>query len=207
VTGAAPYACGSPDHLTCATRSYGSVHRYPALRRRRVGHVRHRARARGRPFTVTSTDLAPGGRVGAAQLFDRGECNGENRSPQLSWRNPPPGTRGYAVTIFDPDAPGHGWWHWAVADLPATVTSLPANASASGFLRRIGASEARNDFGTDGYGGPCPPPGKPHRYVITVYALKGTDLRVAQGRPAPMFEHEIGTLTIGTAQLTVTYGR
>ncbi|HDR9241747.1 TPA: YbhB/YbcL family Raf kinase inhibitor-like protein [Burkholderia vietnamiensis] len=164
------------------------------------------ARAEG-PFTVTSTDLAPGGRVGAAQLFDRGECNGENRSPQLSWRNPPPGTRGYAVTIFDPDAPGHGWWHWAVADLPATVTSLPANASASGFLRRIGASEARNDFGTDGYGGPCPPPGKPHRYVITVYALKGTDLRVAQGRPAPMFEHEIGTQTIGTAQLTVTYGR
>lgn len=53
------------------------------------------ARAEG-PFTVTSTDLAPGGRVGAAQLFDRGECNGENRSPQLSWRNPPPGTRGYA---------------------------------------------------------------------------------------------------------------
>ena len=113
----------------------------------------------------------------------------------------------YAVTIFDPDAPGHGWWHWAVAGIPATVTSLPADASASGFLQRIGASEARNDFGTDGYGGPCPPPGKPHRYVITVYALKGTDLRVAQGRPAPMFEHEIGTLTIGTARLTVTYGQ
>ncbi|EGD02361.1 YbhB/YbcL-like phospholipid-binding protein, partial [Burkholderia sp. TJI49] len=90
---------------------------------------------------------------------------------------------------------------------PAPAASLPADASASGFLRRIGASEARNDFGTDGYGGPCPPPGKPHRYVITVYALKGMDLRVAQGRPAPMFEHEIGTQTLGTARLVVHYGR
>lgn len=159
------------------------------------------------PFTVSSDDLTPGGRVGTANLFDRGDCKGENRSPQLSWRNPPPGTRGYAVTMFDPDAPGRGWWHWAVTGIPRTVTSLPADASASGFLRRIGASEARNDFGTDGYGGPCPPPGRPHRYVITVYALKATDLRVAQGRPAPMFEHEIGTETIGTARLVVRYGQ
>ncbi|AIO33590.1 phosphatidylethanolamine-binding family protein [Burkholderia cenocepacia] len=158
-------------------------------------------------FTVSSEDLPSGGRVGNANVFDRGDCKGANRSPQLSWHNPPPGTRGYAVTMFDPDAPGHGWWHWAVASIPATVTSLPADASASGFLRRIGASEARNDFGTDGYGGPCPPPGKPHRYVITVYALKGMDLRVAQGRPAPMFEHEIGTQTLGTARLVVHYGR
>ena len=135
------------------------------------------------PFTVTSDDLTPGGRVRAANVFDRGDCKGGNHSPQLTWHNPPPGTRGYAVTVFDPDAPGHGWWHWAVAGIPATVTSLPADASASGFLRRIAASEARNDFGIDGYGGPCPPPGKPHRYVITVYALKGDDLRVAQGRP------------------------
>jgi len=163
-------------------------------------------RAEG-PFTVSSEELTPGGRVPASNVFDRGDCKGENRSPQLSWRNPPPGTRSYAITIFDPDAPGHGWWHWAVAGIPASVTSVPADASASGFLRRIGASEARNDFGIDGYGGPCPPPGKPHRYVITVHALKGTDLRVAQGRPAPMFEHEIGTLTIGTARLTVNYGQ
>lgn len=158
-------------------------------------------------FTVTSDDLAPGGRVRAAQVFDRGDCKGANRSPQLSWRNPPPGTRGFAITMLDPDAPGHGWWHWAVAGIPVTVENLPADASASGFLRKIGASEARNDFGVDGYGGPCPPPGKPHRYVITIHALKGLDLRIAQGRPAPMFEHEIGTQTIGTARLVVNYGQ
>jgi Raf kinase inhibitor-like YbhB/YbcL family protein len=158
-------------------------------------------------FTVTSDELSPGGRVSAAQIFDRGDRKGANRSPQLSWSNPPPGTRGYAITMLDPDAPGHGWWHWAVAGIPSTVTSLPADASASGLLRRIGASEARNDFGMDGYCGPCPPPGKPHHYVITVHALKSLDLRVSQGRPAPMFEHEIGTQTIGTARLVVNYGQ
>ncbi|AOK28454.1 MULTISPECIES: YbhB/YbcL family Raf kinase inhibitor-like protein [Burkholderia] len=159
------------------------------------------------PFTLTSNDLHPGGRVGAIHLFNQGDCKGGNRSPQLTWRDPPPGTKGFAVTMFDPDAPGRGWWHWAVAGIPASVSSLPANASASGYLRRIGAIEARNDFGTDGYGGPCPPPGKPHRYVITVYALRATDLRVATGRPAQMFDHEIGTETLGSAQLVVTYGR
>ena len=164
------------------------------------------ARAEG-PFTVSSDELTPGGRVPAANVFDRGDCKGENRSPQLSWRNPPPGTRSYAITIFDPDAPGHGWWHWAVAGIPASVTSVPADASASGFLRRIGASEARNDFGIDGYGGPCPPPGKPHRYIVTVYALDSADLRLRQGTPALMFEHEIRTMTIASAQLTFTYGR
>lgn len=158
-------------------------------------------------FMLTSDDLHPGGRVGAPHVFNQGDCKGGNRSPQLAWRNPPPGTNGFAITMFDPDAPGRGWWHWAVVGIPASVSSVPADASASGFLRKLGAAEARNDFGTDGYGGPCPPPGKPHRYVITVHALKATDLRVATGRPAQMFDHEIGTESIGSAQLVVTYGR
>ena len=94
-----------------------------------------------------------------------------------------------------------------MAGIPATVTQLPANASASGVLRKMGAVEARNDFDTDGYAGPCPPPGKPHRYVITVYALNSSDLRLRQGRPALMFEHEIRTTTLASAQLVFTYGR
>jgi Raf kinase inhibitor-like YbhB/YbcL family protein len=109
--------------------------------------------------------------------------------------------------MFDQDAPGRGWWHWAVEGIPATVGSLPENASSSGFLKKLGAVEARNDFDIDGYGGPCPPPGKPHRYVITVYALNTADLRLAQGRPALMFDHEIGTATLGSARMVVNYGR
>jgi Raf kinase inhibitor-like YbhB/YbcL family protein len=158
-------------------------------------------------FTVTSTNLRAGGTVDNAQVLDRYDCKGSNRSPQLSWRNPPDGTRSFAVTIFDPDAPGRGWWHWIAAGIPANVDHLPENASASGVLKKLGATEARNDFDTDGYGGPCPPPGKPHRYVITVYALDTDDLHLPTGRPARIFEHEISMATLGSAKIVVNYGR
>jgi len=158
-------------------------------------------------FTLTSANLRDGGTVETNQVFDRANCRGANRSPQLSWSNPPEGTRGFAVTMFDPDSPGRGWWHWAVAGLPANVHALPENASASGHVAKLGAVEARNDFDVDGYGGPCPPPGKPHRYVVTVYALNVENPRLAQGRPAAMFEREIRASTLGTATITVTYGR
>jgi hypothetical protein len=158
-------------------------------------------------FSLASANFHANGAVGSAQVFNQDDCKGDNRSPQLTWHDAPAGTRSFAVTIFDQDAPGRGWWHWAVAGIPASVDSLPENASSSGFLRKIGAFEARNDFELDGYGGPCPPAGKPHHYVITVYALNTADLRLAQGRPALMFDHEIGTATLGSARLVVTYGR
>jgi Raf kinase inhibitor-like YbhB/YbcL family protein len=165
-----------------------------------------RARAEG-SFSVTSASFKPGGTVQAAQVFNQDDCKGGNRSPELTWHDAPPGTRSFAVTMFDQDAPGRGWWHWAVAGIPATVSSLPENASSSGFLTKLGAVEARNDFDTDGYGGPCPPAGKPHRYIVTVYALSTADLRLAQGRPALMFDHEIGTAALGSARMEVNYGR
>jgi Raf kinase inhibitor-like YbhB/YbcL family protein len=158
-------------------------------------------------FTLTSASFRTDGKVESAQVFNQADCKGGNRSPQLTWRDAPAGTRSFAITMFDQDAPGRGWWHWAVAGIPAKVGSLPENASSTGFLTKLGAVEARNDFDTDGYGGPCPPPGKPHRYVITVYALSTADLRLAQGRPALMFDHEIGTASLGSARMAVTYGR
>jgi Raf kinase inhibitor-like YbhB/YbcL family protein len=159
------------------------------------------------PFVLASANFHSGDTVNLAQVFNQANCKGANHSPDLSWRNAPAGTRSFAITMFDVDAPGRGWWHWAVAGIPSTVDRLPENASASGYLKKIGAIEARNDFDVDGYGGPCPPAGKPHRYVVTVYALSSADLRLAQGRPALMFDHEIGTVTLGSAQLTVNYGR
>jgi Raf kinase inhibitor-like YbhB/YbcL family protein len=159
------------------------------------------------PFTLTSTTFHAGGMVDAAQVFDQDDCKGGNRSPALIWRNAPAGTRSFAITLFDPDAPGRGWWHWAVAGIPASVDRLPENASSSGYLKKLGAVEARNDFDVDGYGGPCPPAGKPHRYVVTVYALSTADLRLAQGRPALMFDHEIGATALGSARIVVNYGR
>lgn len=160
-------------------------------------------------FTVTSKDLQPGQPLGNAFVYDKSGCHGLNHSPQLQWSGEPPGTKSFAVTMLDIDAPGPGWWHWAVAGIPASVHALPAQASGSDRLKQMGAIEARNDYDDDasGYGGPCPPPGKPHRYVITVYALDTTDLRLASGRPAMMFEHEIGTATLAKAGITITYGR
>jgi Raf kinase inhibitor-like YbhB/YbcL family protein len=161
----------------------------------------------GGPFALSSTSFRDGGSVDTAQVFDQDDCKGANRSPQLSWHDAPPGTRSFAITIVDPDAPGPGWWHWAVAGIPPNIDRLPENASASGYVKKLGAVEARNDFDIDGYGGPCPPAGKPHRYVITVYALNTADLRLAQGRPALMFDHEISTDTLGSARMVVNYGR
>lgn len=164
------------------------------------------AHAQG-PFALSSAAFRDGGQVAAPQVFNDNGCTGANRSPQLSWRNPPAGTRSYAVTVFDPDAPGRGWWHWAVANIPARVNTLAENASASGMLTKLGALEARNDFGGTGYGGPCPPPGKPHRYVVTVYALGVDNLALTAGGPAMAFDHEIHGATLGSARITVMYGR
>lgn len=160
-------------------------------------------------FTVMSSDLQDGQPVRSAQAYNDDGCKGlgQNASPQLSWHNAPTGTKSFAVTLFDLDAPGPGWWHWAVADIPPTVNTLPSNASASGYLKKIGAIEARNDYGNIGYGGPCPPQGKPHRYVLTVFALNTSDLRLGPARHALMFDHEINTSVLAKTQLTVTYAR
>jgi|GEM_PF-266995 len=164
------------------------------------------ARAQG-TFALSSTNFRDGAQVNAPQVFDENGCTGANRSPQLTWHNPPAGTRSYAVTIFDPDAPGPGWWHWSVANIPAQVNTLPENAGASGALKQLGALQARNDFGGAGYGGPCPPPGKPHRYVVTVYALGVGKLALSPNGPATTFDREIHGAALGSAQITVTYGR
>jgi len=95
-------------------------------------------------------------------------CNGAGISPQLAWDAPPAGTVSFALIVTDPDAPGRTFVHWVLYDLPAGVRALP-----EGLPRQLadGARQGRNDFGDLGYGGPCPPPGSPHHYVFTLYAL------------------------------------
>lgn len=101
-------------------------------------------------------------------------CGGGNKSPHLEWDGAPAGTKSFAVTCFDPDAPtGSGFWHWVLVNIPPNVTALPVDAGnpASGKLP-AGALQVRTDFGKPGYGGPCPPQGDhPHRYLFTVFAV------------------------------------
>ena len=124
-----------------------------------------------RALTLASPDIRPGGSIASEQAFDGAECPGRNVSPALAWSDPPEGTKSFAVSMIDPDAPAAGgFWHWWAFDLPASSTGL-AKGAGSGFGLPAGALQGRNDFGPLGYGGPCPPKGHPHHYVITVYAL------------------------------------
>ena len=130
------------------------------------------AGAHAQTFTLKSKEL--GGQATNRQFFNSFGCHGDNVSPELSWENAPAGTQSFAVTMYDKDAPtGSGFWHWVVFNIPATATGLPSGAGdAAKNLLPPGTIQSLTDFGKPGYGGPCPPPGAPHEYLITVYALK-----------------------------------
>jgi Raf kinase inhibitor-like YbhB/YbcL family protein len=97
-------------------------------------------------------------------------CEGDDVSPQLRWKDAPAGTRAFALIADDPDAPGGTWVHWVIYDLPADIKEL-AEAVAPSEALTNGAKQGTNDFRKVGYGGPCPPPGLPHRYFFKLYAL------------------------------------
>jgi Raf kinase inhibitor-like YbhB/YbcL family protein len=160
-------------------------------------------------FTLMSPDIAEGARIAEAQVFDGFGCKGSNISPALSWRNPPAGTKSFALLVHDPDAPtGSGWWHWIVYNIPASVSSLPKGAGdPTRKLMPAGVVQGRTDFGTPGYGGPCPPPGKPHRYYFMLYALKVATLDVPADATAALIGFNVNAHSLGKAQLMGLYGR
>ncbi len=130
--------------------------------------------AAAQTMTLTSPDIAPGAKIADEQVFNSFGCTGGNISPALSWSGAPTGTKSFALSVYDPDAPtGSGFWHWVVFNIPPDVTSLPKNAGnlkAGGAPK--GAVQSRTDFGVPGYGGPCPPQGRPpHHYHFTVFAV------------------------------------
>lgn len=159
-------------------------------------------------FELDSADVTAGGRLGEAHVFEGFGCSGGNLSPQLAWRNAPEGTRSYAITAYDPDAPtGSGWWHWVVWNIPASTDNLPRGI---GKLAKLpdGAVEGRTDFGEPGYGGACPPPGdEAHRYIFTVHALKVERLDLPANPTAALVGYMVNANTLGKASLTGHYAR
>ena len=104
-------------------------------------------------------------------------CDGADVSPPLTWENPPPGTKAFALIADDPDAPVGTWVHWVIYDLPGDTKDLREGVATTETLPS-GAKQGINDFGKVGYGGPCPPRGPAHRYFFKLYALDGaTNLR------------------------------
>ncbi|MGE5651376.1 MAG: YbhB/YbcL family Raf kinase inhibitor-like protein [Bacillota bacterium] len=159
-------------------------------------------------FQLKSADIQNNRQLHASQVYQGFGCSGDNQSPQLEWSGAPAATKSFAVTMYDPDAStGSGWWHWVVYDIPASVHMLAGGAGHPGKLPD-GARHGRNDFGSMDFGGACPPAGdKPHRYVVTVYALKTDKLGVPADASPAMIGFMLNSNRLGTASLTGMYGR
>jgi Raf kinase inhibitor-like YbhB/YbcL family protein len=159
-------------------------------------------------FTLTSPDIKPNSKIGDQFIFNSFGCSGPNVSPALAWSGAPAGTKSFVLTVYDPDAPtGSGFWHWVMYNIPASVTSLPQGAGATG-KQPEGAVLSGNDFGAAGYGGPCPPPGaKPHHYIFTIFAEKTDKLEVPPNPTNAVIGFVTRAGAIASASFTARYGR
>jgi len=133
-------------------------------------------------------------------------AGGKNISVPLAWKNPPPGTKSFALSMVDPHPVAKNWVHWLVINIPAGTASLEEGASGSGMPR--GSIELRNSFGAIGYGGPEPPKGTgDHPYVITLYALSTESIDLGVGTSLPAFQKALEGKVLGKATITGKYGR
>ncbi|MCO1334189.1 YbhB/YbcL family Raf kinase inhibitor-like protein [Microbulbifer sp. OS29] len=157
-------------------------------------------------FTLSSSSLKSGEKMPLPHVY--GDCGGENLSPQLSWSGAPEGTKSFAVTAYDPDAPtGSGWWHWVVFNIPVETTSLPEGAGdlKNGLVPEV--VQGRNDYGNSGYGGACPPKGHgDHRYRFRVYALKVETLPLEEDASPAKVGFNINANKLAEAELEVLWG-
>ena len=165
--------------------------------------------AHARSMTLTSADIKEGATIASEQVFNGFGCTGGNVSPALSWSGAPSGTKSLAVSIYDPDAPtGSGWWHWTLFNIPANVTGIKEGASLKPDQLPAGSVEGRTDFGKPGYGGACPPVGdKPHRYILTVFALKTAKIDLTSDASGALVGYYLNQNTIAKTSLTAKYGR
>ena len=162
-------------------------------------------------FHLASADIVPNGTIDNKFVFKGFGCTGGNVSPALNWSGAPAGTQSFALLVHDPDAPtgGAGWWHWVVYDIPATATGISQGAgTADGAALPAGAKQGVTDFGSAGWGGPCPPPGDArHHYHFTLHALKVAQLDIPAGATAALIGYMVNANSLGKAEFTGLYGR
>jgi Raf kinase inhibitor-like YbhB/YbcL family protein len=161
-------------------------------------------------FVLRSPNFAEQATLPKEQVHHAMDAGGQNVSPELTWSGAPEGTKSFALTMYDPDAPtGSGWWHWVVFDIPASATSLPKGAGVAGNAQLPkGAKKGRTDFGRKEYGGAAPPPGHgPHRYIFTLYALKVDKLDVPEDASAAYIGFMIHVAKIAESKLKAKYER
>ncbi len=122
-------------------------------------------------------------------------CQGADLSPSLEWSGEPPETRSFALIVEDPDAPAGTWCHWLLYDIPPKIRALAQGYKPGGL-----GTSGINDFGKEGYGGPCPPKGKPHRYFFNLYALDVPSLGLPGGVKRAEFQQAIQGHALAAAQ-------
>ena len=161
-------------------------------------------------FTLSSNDIADGKFMAKAQEFNGFGCTGDDVSPHLTWKNAPAGTKSFAITVYDPDAPtGSGWWHWQIVNIPANITEVAANAgSTKKPLAPSGSMQIKNDYGSRGFGGACPPVGHGiHHYRFTVHALSVEKLELPEDASGALAGYMINANTMATATIEALYQR
>ncbi len=151
-------------------------------------------------FELRSSAFTNGATIGKEYT-----CDGADRSPPLAWSGAPAGTKAFALIADDPDAPVGTWVHWVLYDLGGGKNELPAGVPPQDTVAD-GAKQGVNDFRKVGYGGPCPPPGKPHRYFFRLYALDAPTGLAPRARKPDVLKAIEGH-TLGHAELVGTYGR
>jgi Raf kinase inhibitor-like YbhB/YbcL family protein len=151
-------------------------------------------------FALHSPDFANGANIPRAFT-----CEGEDRSPALEWTDAPPGTKTFTLIADDPDAPVGTWVHWVIYNIPGSAHALAGGVEKKKQLAD-GSRQGRNDFRKIGYNGPCPPPGKAHRYFFKLYALSA-ELTLAAGTGKSEVERAMGGHILGHAEWMGRYQR
>lgn len=151
-------------------------------------------------FQIKSAAFKPQGAIPAKYT-----CDSIDISPPLSWDDPPGGTQSFVLIVDDPDAPLGTWVHWVLYDLPHNLSEVHEGVSKKDTLE-TGAKQGKNDFRRIGYGGPCPPPGSPHRYFFKLYALNAK-LNLKPGLTKQEVEKSMQGKVLAQTQLIGKYKR
>ena len=161
-------------------------------------------------LTLSSQDIAQGEFMANAQEFNGFGCSGGDISPHLKWSNAPKGTKSFAITVYDPDAPtGSGWWHWQVVNIPMTLMEIQSGAGdTEANIALKGSTQIQNDYGSRGFGGACPPEGHGvHHYRFTVHALSVEKLELPEDASGALAGYMINANTIESSTIESLYKR
>lgn len=161
-------------------------------------------------FTLLSDDIKQGEYMNKAQEFTGFGCDGADISPHLKWINVPKGTKSFAITAYDPDAPtGSGWWHWQIVNISSTTSELKAGAGSTKANKAPkGSMQIENDYGSRGFGGACPPKGHGvHHYRFTIHALSVEKLDLPKNASGALAGYMINANTIESSTIESLYRR